>query len=232
MIETVYHIPNAPGLAVLADLHGRPFEHIAQALRARMPELICIPGDFIFGLWPGENQSPLVTQENVLPFLRTCAGIAPSILSLGNHEQYLDSADLNLIRSTGVTVLDNSWITRDGLVIGGLSSASVTACQRFRSQTEQAASGVRYPRIEHKQPTLPDTTWLTAFSATPRPCPWRPVASLQSLQAPMDRRIRPRPGPLAPLDEGCLRGAAGGQRRPVQHRLGPTAVQPDGDRLH
>ena len=167
MIETVYHIPNAPGIAVLADLHGRPFEHIAQALRARMPELICIPGDFVFGLWPGENQSPLVTQENVLPFLRACAGIAPSILSLGNHEQYLDSADLNLIRSTGVTVLDNSWITRDGLVIGGLSSASVTACQRFRSRTEQAASGVRYPRMEHKQPTLPDTTWLTAFSATP-----------------------------------------------------------------
>lgn len=167
MIETVYHILNAPGIAVLADLHGRPFEHVAELLRARRPEIICIPGDFVSGLWPGENRSPLDTQKNVLPFLSACAVIAPSFLSLGNHEQYLDGADLKRIRSTGVTVLDNRWIARGGLVIGGLTSASVTAYRRFRAQAGQASSGVRYPRMERRPPTLPDTAWLAAFGVTP-----------------------------------------------------------------
>ena len=167
MIETVYRIPNAPSIAILADLHGRPFERITEALRARRPEIICIPGDFVSGLWPGENQSPLDAQENVLPFLRACAGIAPSFLSLGNHEQYLDAADLKRIRSTGVTVLDNDWIARDGLIIGGLTSASVMACRRFRAQAGQASPGVRYLRMEGRPPTSPDTAWLAAFGSTP-----------------------------------------------------------------
>ena len=50
---------------------------------------------------------PLTTQENVIPFLRSCAAIAPTYLSLGNHELHLTEKDLSLIADTGVTVLDN-----------------------------------------------------------------------------------------------------------------------------
>lgn len=58
--------------------------------------------------------SPLETQENVLPFLSGCAAIVPTYLSLGNHEWMLDQTDLETIRTTGITVLDNSWIELEG----------------------------------------------------------------------------------------------------------------------
>jgi len=69
--------------------------------------LICLAGDFIYGSHPVDDRSPLETQENVLPFFRACASLAPTFMSLGNHEQMLDAVDLERIRSTGVVVLDN-----------------------------------------------------------------------------------------------------------------------------
>lgn len=89
MVETTYRIPGAPRLALLADLHGRPYDHIIASLRARRPSLICLAGDFIYGSHPVDDRSPLETQENVLPFFRSCASLAPTFMSLGNHEQML-----------------------------------------------------------------------------------------------------------------------------------------------
>lgn len=169
IFETFYRISNAPRLALLADLHGRPFDRVADSLRARRPSLICIAGDILYGLWPNNDRSPLENQGNVLPFLRACAGLAPAFLSLGNHEQYLDAEDLNRIRATGVTLLDNSWVERDGLVIGGLTSGSVVA---YRSIFQHAGDSriLRYPRVDRQQIQAiqqPDTSWLSGFASTP-----------------------------------------------------------------
>lgn len=133
MVETTYHIPGAPRLALLADLHGRPYDHIISSLAAHRPSLICLAGDFIYGSHPVDDRSPLEAQENVLPFFRACADLAPSFLSLGNHEQMLDSTDLDLISSTGVVVLDNTWTEWNGVVIAGLTSGYVTDYRRFKS---------------------------------------------------------------------------------------------------
>jgi len=95
-------------------------------------------------------------------------------MSLGNHEQMLDDADLAAIAATGVTVLDNSWVEKDGLVIAGLTSGYVTdyrkAVEGIRSPqnrypAQQSISGLQGVRTasEHK----PDTAWLTAFSSVP-----------------------------------------------------------------
>ena len=100
MVETVYHIPNAPRLALLADLHGRPFDAVIRSVVSHKPKIICIAGDFIYGSHPVDDRSPLETQENVPPFLRACADLAPTFMSLGNHEQMLDAVDLDLISST------------------------------------------------------------------------------------------------------------------------------------
>lgn len=43
--------------------------------------------------------SPLETQKNVLPFLRECFLLAPTFLSLDNHEWMLDSTDLITLAS-------------------------------------------------------------------------------------------------------------------------------------
>ena len=104
MVETVYRIPGAPRLALLADLHGRPYDHVIASVRAHRPSLICLAGDFIYGTWPQGNISPLDTQENVLPFFHACSGIAPTFLSLGNHEQMLDEEDLQSISASGVKI--------------------------------------------------------------------------------------------------------------------------------
>lgn len=86
MVETVYMIPGAPRLALLADLHGRNPAPVLQSLRRHPVSLICIVGDILYGSHPEGDRSPLETQSNVLPFLSGCAAIAPTFLSLGNHE--------------------------------------------------------------------------------------------------------------------------------------------------
>lgn len=172
MLDTVYKISSAPRLAVLADLHNHPCSHILDSLRSRRPQIILIPGDIIYGSHPDDDQSPLDTQNYVLPCLSGCAKIAPTFMSLGNHEWMLDETDLKRIRSTGVTLLDNSWLQKENLVIGGLTSAYVLDHRRFvASLPAPEKSKARYPKREpsaKKHRTItPDTSWLPAFCSTP-----------------------------------------------------------------
>lgn len=160
MTETAYHIQGAPRIALVSDLHGRPGGKALASIRKNRPEIICITGDIIYGPFPEDDVSPLVSQEQVLPFLSACAGIAPTYLSLGNHEQALDAEDIAEIGKTGVTMLDNSWERRDGLVIGGWTSAYVTDYRRAKPTD----SGRRYPRPEHHEPIrTPESGWLEAY---------------------------------------------------------------------
>ena len=179
MVETVYRIPGAPRLALLADLHGRDPAPVLQSLRRHPVSLICIDGDILYGSHPDGDQSPLDTQEHVLPFLSGCAAIAPTFLSLGNHEWMLDDQDLAAISATGVTVLDNTFttISIDGkrVVLAGLTSGYVTDYRRFvASLDDLQRASVRYPRkdiisgiggavtaSQHK----PETAWLEEFSS-------------------------------------------------------------------
>ena len=143
----------------------------------RHPNLICITGDVLYGGRPEDDRSPLEMQANVLPFLRSCASIAPTFLSLGNHEWMVDAEDLRLLSSTGVTVLDNEWvaITVEGkdVILAGLTSGYVIDYRAFRST--QPAEPL-YPRREdlygiggatraaaHK----PETDWIVDFRSTP-----------------------------------------------------------------
>lgn len=131
----------------------------------------------LYGGRPEDDTSPVASQVNVLPFLRSCASIAPTFLSLGNHEWMVDAEDLRLLSSTGVTVLDNEWksiiVGNEKIVIGGLTSGYVTDYRAFRS-TQSAEP--RYPRREdlygiggatraaaHK----PETDWIVDFCSTP-----------------------------------------------------------------
>jgi predicted MPP superfamily phosphohydrolase len=158
-------------LALLSDLHNADPAPVISSLRSRRPSLICITGDVLYGGRPEDDTSPVASQANVLPFLCSCAAIAPTFLSLGNHEWMMDDTDIKEIKRTGVTVLDNEWVAKDGLVIAGLTSGYVTAYRAFRS-TQPAEP--RYLRREdlygiggatraaaHK----PETEWLSSFTA-------------------------------------------------------------------
>ena len=178
MVETVYHIPGAPRLALLADLHGRPYQAVVDSVHCHVPSLICLAGDFVYCRLPEDNVSPLETQTNVLPFFRECSSIAPTFLSLGNHEQMLDEKDLSTITATGVKVLDNSYqtikIDSQKIVIGGLTSAYVTD---YRKAVESVRSDEnRYPKKESIEGLkgvleasghVPEIAWLQDFATVP-----------------------------------------------------------------
>lgn len=165
MVETTYHIPGAPNLALLSDFHNTDPAPILSSLSLRRPELICVCGDIVYGSRPEGDASPLHVQKNVLPFLSSCAAIAPTFLSLGNHEWMLDDEDIREIEKTGVTVLDNSWVEKDGVIIGGLTSGYVTDYRRFRD----SAGRERYPRKDNTSTSdhKPDTAWLDSYSSVP-----------------------------------------------------------------
>lgn len=147
------------------------------SLRDHTPSLICITGDVLRGSRPDDDRSPLETQSNVLPFLYSCASIAPTFLSLGNHEWMVDQDDLDLLSSTGVTVLDNGWrsinIAGQEIAIAGLTSGFVTDYRSFRAES---GSPDRYPRQEsisgiggavHARDHKPETGWLPTFATQP-----------------------------------------------------------------
>ena len=144
------------------------------SLRTHAPSLICITGDVLYGGRPEDDRSPLETQSNVLPFLRSCAAIAPTFMSLGNHEWMVDAEDLRLLSSTGVTVLDNEWksitVGNEKIIIAGLTSGYVTDYRSFRAES---GSPDRYPRQEsisgiggavHARDHKPETEWLPTFA--------------------------------------------------------------------
>ena len=153
-------------LALLGDLHGRPWQEVVNSLRRNRPEVIAIAGDIVYGQHPADDRSPLVTQPYILPFLEHCAEIAPSFLSLGNHEWMLDEKDLGQIRATGVRVLDNSFEEHGGVVFGGLTSALVSNYRRYKSTHPQGTERYPRPQADLWQKKTPELAWLEEFRHT------------------------------------------------------------------
>ena len=124
MQETYYTVPGCPlRLALVSDLHERPFDAVLASLERNRPELICVAGDFLYGR---PSQTGLKVEEaGVLPFFSACAALAPCFASLGNHEWMITDDDLALIRETGtrrlvfdlsgLEFMDSSGV---GLIIG------------------------------------------------------------------------------------------------------------------
>lgn len=165
MRESFYRLPGPQRvrLALVSDLHGRPCGAVLASLQERRPGLICIPGDFVHGVAPRTGHT-LEAQPSVLPFFRACAALAPTFVSLGNHEWPLRPEELAMVRETGVTLLDNAWTRRGPLVIGGLSSAYVTGYGLYRAER---GGGFPVPESIHHvaRGVAPELGWLTDYTA-------------------------------------------------------------------
>ena len=160
MIETVYQVPGFPTglrLCLLADFHNKPNQFIIDSLKRNRPDLICIAGDAFY------STHPLANQVYVLPLLEACVSIAPTFLSLGNHEHAITELEIKQIENTGTVVLDNTWIKHDGLVIGGLSSGYVTAYRAWRATHPNAEKPSHGEMASHD----PDLSWLKEYAAVP-----------------------------------------------------------------
>ncbi|MBQ6427255.1 MAG: metallophosphoesterase [Oscillospiraceae bacterium] len=164
MTETVYRLPVPATVVLLADLHDRPYFSIMQSLSDHRPAIICIAGDVVFGDPPKDGRLLIQTQKYVLPFLRACSALAPTFLSLGNHEKTVCEDDLQRIRDTGCVLLDNSWVSFGGTVIGGLTSHLVLDYRRLRAEKQE-----RYPACRHERCVItePDIGWLEELERQP-----------------------------------------------------------------
>ena len=165
--ETYYCVPGCPlRLALVSDLHERPFDAVLASLERNRPELICVAGDFLYGR--PSNTGLKVEEAGVLPFFSACAALAPCFVSLGNHEWMITDSDLALIRETGAVPLNNAFtvLERESarLVIGGLSSSRVYAYRQFLAAGYAPGEANRHTRSRflHMPPSL---DWLDAFCA-------------------------------------------------------------------
>ena len=144
-MKTTYYTLASPSpcvsfkAAVVADLHDCPYGEILSILRREHPELILIPGDLTE--WLREDKTP--AERPGLGLLAECAAIAPTFYSFGNHEiggchgriykaKLAGEGELapfvlplkwrEIIEASGATLLDESFVTWQGMTIGGMGS--------------------------------------------------------------------------------------------------------------
>ena len=161
MKDTIYKYNTPLHIALLADLHDREFGWIVESLQAQKPEIICIAGDVVHRVDTDTDGLVIDQTKYVLPFPKACTEIAPTFMSLGNHEWTLCGEDISIMMETGVTILDNSFVRYKDVVRGGLSSAGVTAYREYCKGKPE-----RYPEWNYgdrPDATEPNVSWLGDF---------------------------------------------------------------------
>ena len=138
-------------IAVCADFHSvnrkMPVGRAVSMLSEASPDLILFPGDIFTTI--GSSSVRECFNENGFSLIERSAALAPCVFSPGNHECGISPENRRLLESVGVTVLDNEFTVRDGLVLGGL------------------ASGYVRPKSSFSSPPEPDGGFLGAFAAAP-----------------------------------------------------------------
>ena len=118
MKTTVYSIPsdavNDLTVVHLSDIHGNYNKKILEQAGAAVPDIIAISGDL--------DDADRSASDRSISFLRELSAIAPTVYSLGNHEIGLTDSARHRIRSSGVHLLDDSFISLGGISICGLTS--------------------------------------------------------------------------------------------------------------
>lgn len=143
-------------IALVTDLHEYNPEAVLKILREVNPDVIAVAGDTLERHEYGENldkgdQSAIsrliclgihladkllksaeywkkrdICAENSYRLLREAAGIAPVVMSLGNHELYLTREDRRVMEQAGIHLLDNTSTELKGVLFGGLTSKQIT----------------------------------------------------------------------------------------------------------
>ena len=157
-------------MAVLADYHNGDPEPVLDMLRHDKPDAIMIPGDYVLGYFPDGEEYVIDRCRDVISLLEGCCEIAPTFMSIGNHECLLCDDEYDRLRETGALLLNNEWIEPvEGILIGGLTSAHTISYNRFRDDYNRRNGTKEHERYPYrrrpkdisKYPT--DSTWLDVF---------------------------------------------------------------------
>jgi len=163
-------------LAVLADFHNRDHEPVLDVLRDDIPDAIMIPGDIIHGFFPQGEKYVIDRCPGSIAFLEGCSEIAPTYMSVGNHEALLCSDEYDMLRAAGVTVLDNEFTElrfrndhtsgksstgpslgnnsagpSEKIFAGGLTSAHTLSYNRFRDDHNRENGTEGYERYPYRK---------------------------------------------------------------------------------
>ena len=119
MRETIYRVGlEEQGypltIALIADLHNKPYAAVLRSLFSHKPDLIAVAGDMVHKMdeFDSTRNRPIPAlreSRGALAFLKACTGVAPTYVTLGNHERHIKDEDIECIRETGCTLLDNEW---------------------------------------------------------------------------------------------------------------------------
>ena len=165
MQETFIHIhaEYQAKIALIADLHEHPYKKILRSLADRKPDMIMIAGDLVNNARPVRHTYKMEEACGTMDFLNRASAAAPVYYSLGNHEKHFCQRDIELIRETGVTVLENTWVRNGNFVIAGLSSYKRDIYQKFK---ERYFPDTLYPHSDMElMKDIPEDShhWLREF---------------------------------------------------------------------
>lgn len=108
-------IPRPLSFVFVSDLHGCPNEGLIERIKTLAPDAILVGGDFV------HNEA---VWRSGIEFLRLASKVAPTFVSLGNHELKAGFDVRPLVLESGTILLDNASARFEGVSIGGLSSVS------------------------------------------------------------------------------------------------------------
>ena len=175
-------------IAVLADLHGRTDRRIIDRVAENKPDVVVVPGDFALidrnyveetkateresyvegapaPQWIAEPWTLRKYNPGVVEFLSELARIAPTYLSLGNHEWMIPEDEINEIKDSRIHILDNTYhkikLYDNEIVLGGLTSAEVMLIRGFVEYQGYPEYKWRHEHFEHTDTLKLD--WMDKF---------------------------------------------------------------------
>ena len=125
MVETWYEVCDRYGMkmAVLADIHARKVNEFMTILRKNHPDFIIIPGDFVDGSRIEKSKIHKEYVQAAINLLNRISQIAPTYVSIGNHEKHFYDAEIEELNNSNAVILQEQFVNvRSDLFIGGLSS--------------------------------------------------------------------------------------------------------------
>ncbi len=129
--------------AFVADTHDCPYEKIIEEIRNKKADLIFLTGDIIY-----QHTDNAERGFKMLPEL---ASLAPTFMSLGNHEGNAVKKVRKLCEESGVTLLENDFTEFEGMKIGGLTTGWIIDDEGIN-------------RSHHGHTPAPNLQWLESFA--------------------------------------------------------------------
>jgi predicted MPP superfamily phosphohydrolase len=107
----------------ISDLHDYPNEPLLEAIKDMDVCAILVPGDFIHSTH---------LYKRGIEFLAMASKIAPTYVTLGNHEMKFEGNIVDLVKNTGAILLDDTSVVIEGVNLGGLTTGYKKGIQQKR----------------------------------------------------------------------------------------------------